>query len=464
MLTRLLLPLLAALVASAASTSAAAAPPDLPLAEKITVGGFEIDLAAPPAGLVVRKDLGLVAAAALDGQVVHRAAEGKHIYETRAIRTPGGDYLLMFPEGQHYASGGGGKKINDLVAFRSSDGGKTWQGPTVPFAIDYSQHGFIPLVPRGSKRIYAFGTQPIPGKWAWNKGEKENAPIGFRWSDDDGRTWSDVTLIEPANDPGFKGMSVMRMAETESGTWILGSHEADWAVKPLTTRQYLLRSEDKGKTWTALPAARPNGWFVPAFNRMDEGRPIALGGPRVLAMIRTPEGHLWAARSDDDGRTWTAPAPTPLIHPDAPPMLFHLSDGKTLVAFHHNRHSQTTYTGLTGKMEGQKDRSEIWASTSTDEGRTWTEPRLVFANAAAPNLANSWYNYQCSYMDMFADAGTLHLFLPHRWERALHLTLPESALATLPTKADLAAGGAKAAKPVATSTALPPGGKPDKKK
>jgi len=30
--------------------------------------------------------------------------------------------------------------------------------------------------------------------------------------------------------------------------------------------------------------------------------------------------------------------PTPLVHPDAPPMLFHLADGKTLAAFHRNRH------------------------------------------------------------------------------------------------------------------------------
>ena len=28
----------------------------------------------------------------------------------------------------------------------------------------------------------------------------------------------------------------------------------------------------------------------------------------------------------DDGRNWSYPAPTPLVHPDAPPMLFKLSD------------------------------------------------------------------------------------------------------------------------------------------
>ncbi len=144
-----------------------------------------------------------------------------------------------------------------MLAYRSSDRGRTWTGPAVAFDIDYSQHGFIPLIPRGSKRIYAFGTQPIIGYRSEN-GQHENTPIGFCWSDNDGRTWSPVRLIAPRDDPGFTGMSVMRMTETAAGTWLLGSHHADWSVKPLTTRQYLLRSQDRGETWTVLPG-NPKG-------------------------------------------------------------------------------------------------------------------------------------------------------------------------------------------------------------
>ena len=105
-----------------------------------------------------------------------------------------------------------------------------------------------------------FGTQAIP---ALQEG-KENAPIGFRFSDDDGYTWSDVHLIKPENDPNFKGMSVMRMCETASGVWLLGSHEATWQEnKLLSTRQYVLRSTNQGKTWTVLPHPRPRGWCRP---------------------------------------------------------------------------------------------------------------------------------------------------------------------------------------------------------
>ena len=321
-----------------------------------------------PEGIVLREQLGIAASEHLNGKVVHRARDPEGgLFECRATIAPNGDFLLMFPDGGHY--GGQSEKVNDVLAYRSSDRGVTWQGPHVAFDIDYNQHGFIPLTPRGTERIYAFGTQPVWDDERINglkkaEGLHENAPIGFRYSDDNGHTWSDLTLIAPTNDPGFRGMSVMRMCETDAGTWLLGSHEADWSYKPLMTRQYILRSEDGGQTWNVAPYKRHGGWCVSQFNRMDEGRPISLGNGRVFLMTLTCEGHLWGLWSEDDGRTWTHPQPTPLVHSDAPPMLFHLSDGNTLVAFHHNRHSDFNYTGLSGeKPEVMKDRSEVWLAT-----------------------------------------------------------------------------------------------------
>jgi hypothetical protein len=413
------------------------------LAKSVTVGGRQIEMAVPPSGLVVHEHLGILSHESVSGQVIHCTAKPEiPLYETRATITPGGDYLLMFPEGGHY--GHAGTKVNDMLAYRSSDRGQTWTGPTVAFDIDYNQHGFVPLIPRRrgrrSTRIYAFGTQPIWGLYTREHGLHENAPIGYRTSDDDGHTWSEVRIIRPENDAGFRGMSVMRMCETDDGTWLLGSHEGDWSYSPLQTRQYVLRSEDQGQTWQVLPRSRHGGWGVLQYGRMDEGRPIHLGGGRVLMLTRTPEGHLWELRSNDDGRTWSDPRPTALVHPDAPPMLCHLSDGETLVAFHHNRHSVSfdTYTGLGSNPEAFKDRSEIWVSVSTDEGQTWSEPRFVFANALAETLANDFRNYQCSYVDVFADSDQLHLFVPHRWRQVLHLSFSEQCLERFPTREELA--------------------------
>lgn len=396
------------------------------LVGEVSLGGMTVQTNRTPPRLQTLSDLGLVCAAGITGQIIHRARWPKRgLYEARATRTPRGDYLVMFPDGGHY--GRSDTKVNDMLAYRSPDKGRTWQGPTIAFDIDYDQHGFVPLIPKGSERIYAFGTQPIPGKYIREDGLYENTPIGCRWSDDDGHTWSDVQLIRPENDPDFKGMSVMRMCETDAGTWIIGSHEADWSCDPLMTRQYLLRSEDQGETWRVLPGPRHDGWSAVDSNRMDEGRPINLGGGEVYCMFRTPVGRLWHARSVDDGKTWSDPQPTPLVHPDAPPMLFMLSDGKTLAAFHHNRYTPEVFL----------DRSEIWVAVSTDGGHTWGPPRFVLANALQPTFSHEFRDAQCSYVDMFTDDGKIHLFVPHRWERVLHLRFSEELLAMLPTQEEL---------------------------
>ncbi len=410
------------------------------LAGEINVNNVTVRPEQPPRRLQTLGAVGLVAAAGITGQIIHRARwPQRGLYEARATRTPQGDYLVMFPDGGHY--GHSDAKTNDMLAYRSSDNGWTWHGPTVAFDIDYDQHGFVPLIPKGTDRIYAFGTQPIPGLYTRADGLHENAPIGYRYSDDDGRTWSEVRLIRPENDADFKGMSVMRMCETDAGAWIIGSHEADWSCDPLMTRQYLLRSENRGETWRVIPNKRHEGWCVPDYDRMDEGRPINLGGGEVYCMFRTPTGRLWHARSHDDGKTWLGPQPTPLVHPDAPPMLFHLSDGKTLAAFHHNRYwmAPKDDEGLNNPQAVFLDRAEIWVSLSADGGHTWDHPRFVFANALVPSFATEFRNAQCSYLDMFTDEGEVHLFLPHRWERVVHLRFPEENLPPLPTREEFLA-------------------------
>jgi len=350
------------------------------------------------------------------------------VWVPRATITPEGDYLVLFPydRGRWYQG-------KEMLAMRSSDKGKTWSELAVVFDSSQSHHGFVPLIPRGSKRIYAFGTQPISGMVGdGKKGLQENCPIGFRYSDDDGHTWSDVTLIRPENDPEFTGMSCVRMCETDAGTWLIGSHDGIWRRKgspaPVTTRQYILRGEDKGKTWQLLPGKRPGGWCIEKYDRMDEGTVLSLGGAKAVVFIRTAEGRIWESRSDDDGKTWTDPKPTELVHPDAPPMVFHLGDAKTLIAFIHNRYDPRR------PHFDKAARNEVWCSLSKDEGRTWSEPRFVFAGANPEGHIHS-----NSYLDMIADGSRIHVFLGQKGRQLLYLQFDESDLSTFMTKAGLAA-------------------------
>ena len=162
----------------------------LPLAERITVHGTPVSVGAPPDGLVVLEEAGLLTVTGVRGQVIYRARGS--LFETRATVTPGGDYLLMFPTDSaghdpadgHCHYGRADRKVNDLVALRSSDGGESWHGPRVAFDIDYNQHGLVPFIPRGGSRMYAFGTQPI-----WDRYRRGNGGCGrTRRSATGGRT------------------------------------------------------------------------------------------------------------------------------------------------------------------------------------------------------------------------------------------------------------------------------------
>jgi hypothetical protein len=185
-----------------------------------------------------------------------------------------------------------------------------------------------------------------------------------------------------------------------------------------------------------MPGPRHQGWTEPTKNRFEEGRPIALGGSKVMILVRTAEGHLWQIRSDDDGKTWSTPQPTSLVHPSAPPMIFTLSDGKTLAVFYHNRYSGISNVDKSGNM-GQ-DRSELWVAFSSDEGISWSEPHFVLANTAQPpEEANSW-RWSVSYIDVLFDRGLATIIIAHRHKRILGLQFDEALLRKLPTRTQLA--------------------------
>lgn len=407
----------------------------------IKIGGQMFSLASPPRRTTYREDLGLIVADGIDGAVMHRKeAPENRTYEVRSIVTPAGDYLAAVCAGSAHYGGNVGKKVNDLIAYRSKDKGKTWTGGQPLWDVPYNQHGFLPLIPPGSTRIYSLGTEPHPDLF----NGVENAAIAFRHSDDDGYTWSAPQFIRPRNDPDYQGMSVIRPCQTDRGTWLLGTHTgtkyqenigadgklAEGEGKFTTrTRQYLLRSEDLGKTWDLVPGPRPNGWFVPKYDRMDELCPMDLGNGEVYALARTAEGHLWELRSTDDGKTWSEPQPTTLVHPDSPAMLFKLSDGKTLAAFHHNRH--------TGGHFNHPDRGELWVSLSDDGGRNWAEPRFIMSNNGL--YAEQWGAQiaNLAYVDLLLDGGNAFLFVPHRFAQMTRLWFKEELLHQLPTRGDL---------------------------
>jgi hypothetical protein len=111
-------------------------------------------------------------------------------------------------------------------------------------------------------------------------------------------------------------------------------------------------------------------------------------------------------------------------------MIERLSDGKTLIALHHNR--------STGGAFNLDDRSEVWISLSHDGGITWTVPAFFMSTATTVGRLVFGKHVSClTYCDLLADDGMLNIFLPHLWRQLLQVRISEADLTKLPTRREL---------------------------
>lgn len=320
-----------------------------------------------------------------------------------------------------------------MVAVRSTDGGRTWNAPTEPWQAPYNQHAWNPLIPSGSSRIYSAAMEAPFDELE----QPHNGPLGLRWSDDGGRTWSAPVRIRPVNDPDYKGVCHMQWCELASGTWLLGTYTISVRDGQRTDIQYVLRSEDQGQSWELLPGARPHGLNRPGQRRVLEGEIVDLGDGAVALYTRSQTGQLWMSRSVDDGRTWSELAPTELVHPDAPPMIFSLGEpGHLLALTHRTKASDPDWNGWF------PDRQSLWCQISRDAGATWSEPRFLIADAAPyGGLDNAWV--EVGYADVVADGDDLHIFLSYKKAAMLYLRLRMDELPSLPSEQELSADSGK---------------------
>ncbi len=329
----------------------------------ITVGGVKIDLSSPPAGLGLHRDLGILAATAIQGKIIHRS---NYVWVPRATITPEGDYLILFPEGKgRYYQG------EKMLAYRSSDKGKSWTGPTLAFDSSQSHHGFVPLIPRGSKRIYAFGTQPLPGMVGdRSKGLQENCPIGFRYSDDDGHTWSERREVtESVKDPSWgwyatgPGVGIQIEKGPFKGRLVIPS---DHRVGNMGS--HMMYSDDHGLTWHYSERILPG---------CNECQVVELIDGRLMNNARTygiEPDYRGISTSTDGGVTWSDvwfdhELPEPTCQASFLRYTRSDSEDKNRLLFSNPAHTSSR-VNMTIKM-------------SYDEGQSWPVARRIYEGSSA---------------------------------------------------------------------------------
>jgi BNR repeat-like domain len=174
-------------------------------------------------------------------------------------------------------------------------------------------------------------------------------------SHDGGRTWAETHEIETRPYPG--GYGLRGAVELPAGSLLLPLSDV-----PDYRRVFAVRSVDGGRRWTApTPVAAEDGrWF-------EEPAPLILPGGRILVLLR--ENHtreLHQVESTDGGQTWSRPEPTGIA--GYPAHLALLPDGRILCVYGHRRPDYA-----------------IYAVVSHDEGQSWEVRDTRVVRGGLPN-------------------------------------------------------------------------------
>ncbi len=276
--------------------------------------------------------------------------------------------------------------VNAILASRSTDGGRTWSDP-VTLRIDgsdaFNDKESITADPADSRLVYA----------TWDRlNVGGGGPTWFSRSTDGGRTWE---AARPIHDPGAARQTINnQIVVLPDGTLVNFFTELDQtAAAPRTTTLTVIRSLDKGVTWSAPVAVAE----VLALGTADPdaGTPIR-DGALLGAIAAGPGGELAAvwqdsrfsggvrdavafSRSPDGGLTWSDPVRVnrePAV-PAFMPSVTVRRDGTIGVGYYDLRNNTADRATLP---------TDYWLARSAD-GVIWTEIHVdgPFDLSIAPN-------------------------------------------------------------------------------
>ena len=185
---------------------------------------------------------------------------------------------------------------------RSADNGETWSKPLKLENCDQTPHG--PIVLRDGS-LLQIGRRSLGDKFAAGKNVFGKTIISVSRSTDGGRTWNCVCPEIPASNSENDVPHMFHephVAELPDGTLVgmVRYHGDDG--DPLLRKHGHMRitfSKDGGKTWTPM-AKTPLLGLPPHLLALPDGRLVCAYGRRVGEY----GFGVFAAVSDDDGRTW----------------------------------------------------------------------------------------------------------------------------------------------------------------
>ena len=194
---------------------------------------------------------------------------------------------------------------------------------TQPDGTRYPTWNPVLFAPPNGPLILFYKVGPSPSAW-WGM---------VKTSTDGGRTWGEATrLPSPLLGP-IKNKPVI----LKDGTWLsMSSTEGT----PTGWRAHVELSRDAGRTWQFVGPIEKGPQGLEAI----QGSVLFHRDGRLQALLRTRNGVLATTWSADDGRSWSALAPSGLPNPNSGTDAITLKDGRHLVVYNHSAPPAATPT------------------------------------------------------------------------------------------------------------------------
>ena len=244
----------------------------------------------------------------------------------------------------------------NIVIRKSSDNGKTWG--KIEKIIDYplGQSASDPsmILDKQTNTIFLFYN------YMDLDNQKDIYYLKYISSNDHGKSWSnpvDITnQISKENwKNDFKFITSGRGIQTKNGTLL-------HCLVNLQKGTHVFGSSDNGKTWFITETPTSPG---------DESKIVELSDGSWMVNSRVNKlGYRYSHFSNDDGKTWISKKEESIIDPGC---------NGSLIRYSHGEKNLLLLTNINNK----KERKEIVLRYSTDEGKSWSKPKIIYNGEAA---------------------------------------------------------------------------------
>lgn len=270
-----------------------------------------------------------------------------------------------------FTGGRGDHAAADLVKLTSTDGGEHWSEPET-------------VVPRkGGLNVMSVSLlRLVSGEIALfylRKTSVEDCRPMMCVSTDEAKTWSEPTVC--IDEVGYYVLNNDRAVQLSSGRLVLSVAWHQGPGKPrdhaAITMCYL--SDDHGKTWRR--STDTFKCYNPAGKRITAQEPgvVELKDGRLMMFMRTNAGSQYICYSNDGGDTWSKAKPSALASPLSPASIERIPWTGDLLCVWNDHSGRHPYP------KGR--RTPLCIATSSDEGQTWSESRIIEPNP------DGWYCY-----------------------------------------------------------------------